>query len=78
MPIYEYSCAKCRKQFEVLVRTDADIPAKCPKCGAASPAKAFSTFAVSMASPAGSSEMCSSCPTSGGSSCASGGCPYSG
>jgi len=30
MPIYEYTCRKCRKEFEQLVRT-GDTPA-CPHC----------------------------------------------
>jgi putative FmdB family regulatory protein len=30
MPIYEYTCRKCKKAFETLVRK-GDVPA-CPKC----------------------------------------------
>ena len=33
MPIYEYTCTKCGKDFEELVFGD-DLPA-CPHCGAA-------------------------------------------
>ena len=33
MPIYEYTCTKCGKDFEELVFGDA-LPA-CPHCGAA-------------------------------------------
>lgn len=31
MPLYDYHCAACDKQFELLVRS-ADVPA-CPACG---------------------------------------------
>jgi putative FmdB family regulatory protein len=31
MPIYEYACRKCRKEFEALVRKDKTPP--CPACG---------------------------------------------
>ena len=31
MPIYEYACHDCGKQFETLVRSDT-VPA-CPACG---------------------------------------------
>lgn len=31
MPIYEYKCAKCSNEFELLVRGSV-VPA-CPKCG---------------------------------------------
>lgn len=30
MPIYEYTCLKCRHPFEQLIRT-GDVP-QCPKC----------------------------------------------
>jgi putative FmdB family regulatory protein len=32
MPLYDYHCAACDKDFELLVRS-ADVPA-CPSCGA--------------------------------------------
>jgi len=70
MPIYEYSCKKCGHHFEVLIRTKIDLPAKCPKCGAAKPAKQFSAFAVAAASHHDRSEACAHCP-----SAESGGCP---
>jgi putative FmdB family regulatory protein len=31
MPLYDYRCDACDKQFELLVRS-AEVPA-CPKCG---------------------------------------------
>lgn len=40
MPIYEYTCTKCGKDFEELVFGD-DLPA-CPHCGAAETRKLMS------------------------------------
>ncbi|MBU1228657.1 MAG: zinc ribbon domain-containing protein [Proteobacteria bacterium] len=35
MPIYEYACGKCGKQFEELVFSAADeLEVRCPACGA--------------------------------------------
>ena len=31
MPIYEYVCAKCKQEFELLVR-GSEVP-ECPECG---------------------------------------------
>lgn len=82
MPIYEYSCEKCQKSFDVLVRNkDKDIPTQCPSCGSPKIQKALSGFAVGAASHAshGCGEACSSCPSAtamGG--CASGSCPMAG
>ena len=45
MPIYEYRCASCAKDFE-LTRpiSQASDPGKCPTCGKAAP-KLVSSFA---------------------------------
>ena len=33
MPIYEYKCEKCRKQFERLQKISDPLCKKCPDCG---------------------------------------------
>lgn len=34
MAVYEYLCPKCHKEFELMrPMSEADRPAKCPKCG---------------------------------------------
>ena len=33
MPIYEYHCKTCKKDFEVLQKITDDPLAACPKCG---------------------------------------------
>ncbi len=73
MPLYEYSCPACGRQFEELTRSaDAD-KVKCPACGKKA-ARKFSTFGVSMAperTSGGPGPSCHSCPSAAG-----GGCPY--
>jgi len=44
MPIYEYSCNACHRDFETLVRTDS-VP-DCPGCGSTDLAKKLSVFAT--------------------------------
>lgn len=46
MPLYEYACHGCGRQFELLVRGDT-VPA-CPDCGGLDLRKLLSTFAVSV------------------------------
>ena len=45
MPIYEYACRACRREFEQLVRT-GDIPA-CPGCRSGDLERLLSHVAVS-------------------------------
>ena len=45
MPIYEYTCRKCKNAFEQLVRK-GDVPA-CPKCNSENLEKMLSLCAVS-------------------------------
>jgi putative FmdB family regulatory protein len=44
MPIFEYSCRSCSKQFETLVRSGAE-PA-CPQCGSVDLEKLISLPAI--------------------------------
>lgn len=65
MPIYEYKCAKCETQFELLIRGNEE--ACCPNCGAAELEKLLSVAAISTSPrsssnfeipPCGNSEAC--------------------
>ena len=42
MPIFEYKCEKCGGVREVLVRTRADQPTACAKCGSKKLRRLFS------------------------------------
>lgn len=49
MPIFEYTCQDCHKEFEALVRSDT-VP-ECPVCHSVSLEKKLSVFATSAAGP---------------------------
>jgi len=64
MPIYEYTCQKCNKKFEQLVRSMSDNSKfKCPGCGSEKTAKTLSVFAVGAegAKSSGDAPMCGRC-----------------
>ena len=47
MPIYEYRCQQCGKQFEKLVRSSSDQnQVECPYCHSSQVQKAFSVFGL--------------------------------
>jgi putative FmdB family regulatory protein len=45
MPLYEFHCAKCGKDSEVLVRSAAWEGTLCPHCGSKKLSKKLSVFA---------------------------------
>ncbi len=49
MPIYEYACQDCGREFEALVRSDT-VP-ECPKCHSIQLEKKLSVFATGNAAP---------------------------
>lgn len=69
MPIYEYHCSKCKKNFEVLVFGDKEVT--CPTCKKKKVKKIMSTFSHSSGhkyrSSAGSG--CGSCTSTNCDSC---------
>lgn len=69
MPIYEFHCAGCEKDSEILVRSTDWKGAKCPHCGSDRLDKKFSTFA---SSSAGGGENFARPKSGGGGGC--GGC----
>lgn len=68
MPIYEYRCRACGREFEILLQ-GSQKPA-CPGCGGKKLDKKLSVFAVSGAgekeADAGLPEPCRSCGHPGG------------
>ena len=74
MPIYEYTCDKCRSDFELLVRGGEDP--ECPQCGSTRLAKQFSVpvahSGVSKDLPICGAPAPGAC---GMPDCGSGGCP---
>jgi len=58
MPIYEYTCTECGKEFEELVPLKRPDNPPCPVCGSAKTEKKMSL-------PGGTGSTSSSCGTSG-------------
>ena len=46
MPIYEFHCAQCEHDSEILVRSSNWQGTACPHCGSKKLSKKFSTFAA--------------------------------
>jgi putative FmdB family regulatory protein len=67
MPIFEYHCMKCDKDFEILVYGDQEVC--CPSCNATKVKKLLSTFSHKSDSGFTSSQG-SSCGSCSSSSCA--------
>jgi putative FmdB family regulatory protein len=74
MPIYEFTCGKCGKDFEMLVfKNDEPV---CPACGSKDPVRNMSSFGFSVgykfkSSSSGTGSSCSHCGSSNCSSCSS-------
>lgn len=49
MPIYEYICRDCQRQFEYLLLPSSPGPPQCPACGGKKLEQALSAFAVNSA-----------------------------
>jgi putative FmdB family regulatory protein len=73
MPIYEYACQDCGREFEMLVRSGTE-PA-CPQCHSAHLEKRLSVFATAGSeSAAEAAAPCGTCGHPGG----PGSCAFSG
>lgn len=71
MPIFEYLCAGCGKQFEVLVR-GSEKP-HCPKCNGTRLEQQLSAFAVAAGHASGGATEFASGPDPGCGQCGMGG-----
>ena len=74
MPLYEYACHKCHREFELLIRSDE--PPECPGCGSRKLEKLLSVPAAHTAG-SGSLPVCDFAPPGGCGSptCGQGRCP---
>ncbi len=70
MPLFEYQCKKCKKEFEELVR-NSDEKVCCPKCSSGKVHKKMSVFAHKSGEKFRSSSVSSSCSSCSSSSCSS-------
>jgi putative FmdB family regulatory protein len=64
MPVYEFLCQDCEKEFEELVLRHDEV-IRCPKCGSQRATKLLSSFAVTGSARLGGA-ACSSCTPSAG------------
>ncbi|HEY1489415.1 MAG TPA: zinc ribbon domain-containing protein [Verrucomicrobiae bacterium] len=73
MPIYEFHCAACERDSEILVRSTDWKNTGCPHCGSKKLSKKFSTFA---AASTGGAPASSQTNNGGGHHCCGGGCHH--
>ena len=67
MPIYEYTCEKCKTRFEKLVKSMGRAEAAaCPKCGSVKANRSLSVFAVGAESGKSSEPAPGMCGRCGG------------
>lgn len=71
MPIYEYLCTECDREFETLVSAAKAEQTSCPACGAAHPRRLMSVIA-GMAGRSSSGSMAGPVPS--GPACGAGAC----
>jgi putative FmdB family regulatory protein len=71
MPIYEYHCEDCDKDFEALLMRSSET-VHCPSCGGGRLHKLISAHAVGHGMP---DTACGSAPCSPAPMCGSGACP---
>ncbi len=65
MPIFEYQCTSCGKEFEILVRHSSPAP-ECPVCSGAELRKKLSAFATNTGAAPAQAEFPASCQSCGG------------
>jgi putative FmdB family regulatory protein len=68
MPIFEYECTSCGKEFELLVR-NSSLPPECPGCNGTELRKKLSAFATITGAGSVHAELpapCQSCGNPGG------------
>ena len=63
MPIYEYTCTGCQREFEALV--SGSRRTACPSCGATRLVKRLSVFAVGSSSTTAPERAAGPCGTCG-------------
>ncbi|HIE10604.1 MAG TPA: zinc ribbon domain-containing protein [Kiritimatiellae bacterium] len=69
MPLFEFTCRKCGRNFELLLRLPGPKP-RCPECGSSRVERQFSGFFWrASGSDGGAGSPCSGCRATSCSSC---------
>ncbi|UCG81710.1 MAG: zinc ribbon domain-containing protein [Desulfobacterales bacterium] len=63
MPLYEFWCPKCKKEFELIVFSSDKGSIKCPKCGASKPERRLSVFSSKISTKGVGTSLSSLCAT---------------
>lgn len=58
MPIHEYKCKDCGREYEYLHVSSADDTPECPDCQSTSAERLFSTFSVGTLKSFGGGQTC--------------------
>jgi len=74
MPIYEYICSDCKKEFEFMHLSSGAEQVLCPSCSSKKVEKQFSTFSAHGGSVPDFAPPTGGCPNMMGGGCPSGGC----
>ena len=75
MPLYEYACAECEAQFEVLTRmAGGDERPSCPVCGAARTRRVISLVAARVSRDEATMPASAPAPRGMGGGCCGGAC----
>lgn len=72
MPIYEFACAKCGREFEEIAFGDEVAP--CPHCGSHDTHKLMSACCRRRSGSSGASDYAPASPSSGCAGCSGGNC----
>ena len=65
MPVYEFVCNECKREFEELVMSKNEV-IECPSCGSRDARKLMSAFAVTGSARKASASSCGTCKPSAG------------
>lgn len=65
MPLYEFTCQGCRREFELLVHSTNWKGAACPHCGSEKLTKQLSVFASQVARTGAAGAPPATCPATG-------------
>lgn len=58
MPIFEFACRQCGKNFDLMISNAQKYQVKCPECGSSEVKQLLSAFSTSKSASPGSSNDC--------------------